>query len=85
MSRDTLYQQLRGHLAYLKLAAAAEALPAHLEAAHKSQLGHSRRLSHRRDKRAVHRPTRSRQNHARRHTRSGSCRRRSPGLLHHRR
>ena len=27
MSRDTLYQQLRGHLAYLKLAAAAEALP----------------------------------------------------------
>ncbi len=41
MSRDTLYQQLRGHLAYLKLAAAAEALPAHLEAAHQSQLGHT--------------------------------------------
>ena len=30
MSRDTVYQQLRGHLAYLKLTAAAEALPAHL-------------------------------------------------------
>ena len=27
MSRDTLYQQLWGHLAYLKLTAAAEALP----------------------------------------------------------
>ena len=44
MSRDTVYQQLRGHLAYLKLAAAAEALPAHLEAAHQSQLGHTQFL-----------------------------------------
>lgn len=30
MSRDNLYQQLRGHLAYLKLTAAAEALPGEL-------------------------------------------------------
>ena len=44
MSRDTVYQQLRSHLAYLKLAAAAEALPAHLEAAHQSQLGHTQFL-----------------------------------------
>ena len=44
MSRDTIYQQLRGHLAYLKLAAAAEALPAHLEAARQSQLGHTQFL-----------------------------------------
>ena len=28
MSRDSLYQQLRTHLAYLNLGAAAEALPA---------------------------------------------------------
>ena len=34
MSRDSVYQQLRGHLAYLKPAAAAEALPAHLDQAH---------------------------------------------------
>jgi len=27
MSEDSIYQQLRGHLAYLRLAAAAEALP----------------------------------------------------------
>ena len=33
MSRDTLYQQVRGHLAYLKLNAAAEALPAELDTA----------------------------------------------------
>ena len=44
MSRDTVYQQLRGHLAYLKLTAAAEALPAHLEAARQSQLGHTQFL-----------------------------------------
>jgi DNA replication protein DnaC len=37
MSRDTLYQQLRSHLAYLKLNAAAEALPAHLDAAIKTK------------------------------------------------
>jgi DNA replication protein DnaC len=37
MSRDTLYQQLRSHLAYLKLNAAAEALPAHLDQAMKTK------------------------------------------------
>ncbi|MGH3838764.1 MAG: IS21-like element helper ATPase IstB [Pseudonocardiaceae bacterium] len=37
MSRDTLYQQLRSHLAYLKLNAAAEALPAHLDDAIKNK------------------------------------------------
>ena len=41
MSRDSVYQQLRGHLAYLKLAATAEALPAHLEAARRSDIGHT--------------------------------------------
>ena len=41
MSKDSIYQQLRGHLAYLKLAATAEALPAHLEAARQRQLGHT--------------------------------------------
>ena len=41
MSRDSIYQQLRGHLAYLKLAAAAEALPAHLEAARRDDVGHT--------------------------------------------
>ena len=37
MSRDTLYQQVRGHLAYLKLGAAAEALPAQLDTALKTR------------------------------------------------
>ena len=41
MSRDTLYQQLRGHLAYLKLAAASEALPAHLEEARRQDVGNT--------------------------------------------
>jgi DNA replication protein DnaC len=41
MSRDSLYQQLRGHLAYLKLTAAAEALPAELDAAMKSKATHT--------------------------------------------
>jgi hypothetical protein len=37
MSRDTLYQQLRSHLAYLKLTAAAEALPGELDTAMKAK------------------------------------------------
>jgi DNA replication protein DnaC len=38
MSRtDSIYQQLRSHLAYLKLTAAAEALPAALDRAHKTK------------------------------------------------
>lgn len=41
MSEDSLYQQLRGNLAYLRLAAAAEALPGVLEEAAKMKLGHS--------------------------------------------
>ena len=46
MSRDTIYQQLRGHLAYLKLAAAAEALPTHLETARQQDIGHTEFLEH---------------------------------------
>ena len=41
MSDDSLYQQLRGHLAYLRMAAAAEALPAELEHAASQKLGHT--------------------------------------------
>ena len=41
MSKDSVYQQLRGHLAYLKLAATAEALPSRLEAARRSDIGHT--------------------------------------------
>jgi DNA replication protein DnaC len=41
MSEDSIYQQLRGHLASLRLAAAAEALPAELEYAQKMKLGHT--------------------------------------------
>ena len=41
MSENSAYQKLRGHLAYLRLAAAAEALPGELEHATKNKLGHS--------------------------------------------
>jgi DNA replication protein DnaC len=41
MSRDTLYQQVRTHLAYLKLAAAAEALPGQLDTAMKQKATHT--------------------------------------------
>ena len=41
MSRDSLYQQLRSHLAYLKLGAAAEALPAALDQARTDKLTHT--------------------------------------------
>ena len=41
MSKDSLYQQLRAHLAYLKPAAAAEALPGHLERARQQDIGHT--------------------------------------------
>ena len=41
MSADSLYQQLRGQLAYLRLAAAAEALPSELDHAVKNKLGPS--------------------------------------------
>jgi DNA replication protein DnaC len=41
MSRDTLYQQVRSHLAYLKLAAAAEALPGELDQAMKQKATHT--------------------------------------------
>jgi DNA replication protein DnaC len=39
-----VYQQLRSHLAYLRLAAAAEQLPAALEAAERAKLSHTRFL-----------------------------------------
>ena len=41
MSEDSIYQQLRGSLGYLRLAAAAEALPAELDYAKEHKLGHS--------------------------------------------
>jgi DNA replication protein DnaC len=40
MSEDSIYQTLRGHLAYLRMAAAAEALPAELDYARAQKLGH---------------------------------------------
>jgi hypothetical protein len=45
MSEDSVYQQLRGSLSYLRLGAAAEALPAELDYAQKMKLGHSAFLS----------------------------------------
>ena len=41
MSKDSVYQQLRSHLAYLKLGAAAEALPEALERARNEKTGHT--------------------------------------------
>ncbi|MGA2036553.1 MAG: IS21-like element helper ATPase IstB [Acidimicrobiales bacterium] len=41
MSEDSTYQTLRGHLAYLRMAAAAEALPGELDHARTHKLGHS--------------------------------------------
>lgn len=41
MTEQSLYQQLRNHLHYLRLEAAAEALPAELENAGKEKLGHT--------------------------------------------
>ena len=41
MSEDSIYQQLRGHLAYLRLTAAAEALPGELDHAKSNKLGHT--------------------------------------------
>jgi DNA replication protein DnaC len=41
MSDDSVYQQLRGHLATLRLAAASEALPAALDVARTENLSHS--------------------------------------------
>jgi DNA replication protein DnaC len=43
---DTLYQQLRSHLAYLKLTAAAEALPGELDTAMKAKATHTEFLEH---------------------------------------
>ena len=45
MSRDSIYQQLRSHLAYLKLTDAAEALPAALDRASKSKQNHTEFLA----------------------------------------
>jgi len=41
MSESSIYQEIRAHLAYLRLSAAAEALPAELEHARTENLGHS--------------------------------------------
>ena len=41
MSDASTYQQLRGHLAYLRLSAAAEALPGELDHAEANKLGHT--------------------------------------------
>jgi DNA replication protein DnaC len=41
VSQSSVYQQLRGHLAELRLTAAAEALPAHLDKAAADGLGHT--------------------------------------------
>jgi len=41
MSEQSVYQQARSHLAYLRMAAAAEALPAELEFAATQKLGHT--------------------------------------------
>jgi len=41
MSSDSVYQQVRSHLAYLKLTAAAEALPAQLDQAAKDKATHT--------------------------------------------
>ncbi len=41
MSESSTYQKLRSHLAYLRLGAAAEALPGALEHAHTNQLSHT--------------------------------------------
>ena len=45
MSADTIYQQLRGHLAYLKLTAAAEQLAPALEAAERDRPGYTQFLA----------------------------------------
>jgi DNA replication protein DnaC len=44
VNKHATYQQLRGHLAYLKLTAAAEQLPAALEAAEKTKPGYTQFL-----------------------------------------
>ena len=44
MNKHATYQQLRGHLAYLKLAATAEQLPAALEQAEKAKPGYTQFL-----------------------------------------
>jgi len=41
VSDDSIYQQVRAHLAYLRLAAAAEALPGELDHATANKLGHT--------------------------------------------
>ena len=41
MSKDSVYQQLRSHLAYLGLATVAEALPVHLDQARQQDTGHT--------------------------------------------
>jgi len=42
--KQSTYQQLRSHLAYLGLPAAAEALPTHLDQARQHNIGHTQFL-----------------------------------------
>ena len=44
MNKNSVYQQLRSHLAYLNLPAAAEALPTHLDQARQHNTGHTQFL-----------------------------------------
>ena len=44
MNKDSVYQQLRSHLAYLNLTAAAETLPTHLDQARQHNIGHTQFL-----------------------------------------
>ena len=45
MSESSTYQEIRAHLAYLRLGAAAEALPGELDHAREEKLGHSEFLA----------------------------------------
>jgi hypothetical protein len=56
VSQSSTYQKLRGHLAYLNLTAAAEALPAELERATQDKLSHTAFLEHLLEARRARRP-----------------------------
>jgi hypothetical protein len=45
VSESSTYQEIRSHLAYLRLGAAAEALPGELDHARAEKLGHSEFLA----------------------------------------
>jgi len=80
MSEDSVYQALRGSPGYLRLSAAAEALPAELDHAQKNKLGHSAFLGRLLEVEVA--AARGRKDDARRCTRKGVYRCRVPHLLH---